>query len=929
MESQVSLNPLFSISLVRQAIESGHLILTPNFRLARKIEEAWNVECIQSQLKSWKKPRILALEGWYEQLWQQLIDSAYEPALRGLPLSSSMESWFWEEVIQEDQTLAPDINPDNFVDIAQKGWQLLDQWQLDTNDLQSYQHRGLQHLLTWGHAVEQRIEDKGYVPPTRRLSILEAGFRDSLLKPVDRIVLVGFQTLAPQVKDLFGLAGRNVETLELGQRQPESRQIFAAEHQDEEISAAAQWAQQRLADNPQARIGIVVPQLSALKDKVERIFRHHLEPDWCLPAMDYRETPYNISAGVPLSSSPLVSSAFSLLQLLFDPVDVSQVCLLSKNPFWGDFLREGDVRCRLMRSLLELGFHEVSGSTLRMIAAAAEGDGEAEENSIGQRLIRLATLERSLPKSGSFEDWRAVIVDSLNTLGWPGSRTLDSLEYQQFQHWLSLLDEFASLSPVSGQVTLKRALKTLRTMASNSTFHGETTDCNIQILGVLEAAGLEFDHLWVMNMEERQWPQATAPHPLIPVSLQRELKMPRACPEQELRLSRDLVKLFANSSHSLVFSYAKYDGDIENLPSPLLADIVPFASSLNQNACSAEHPWCRPLASSSLVEIVDDDKGPPFELPADYLPGGSRILADQAQCPFNAFVRWRLGAEPLPVIQSGFSPMVRGQLVHDSLEYIWFRLKDSDGLGAATEPELERLVESAVSSSIRALVTSYDGALARDQIGQRLLKLEEARLAGLLFRWLEEERQRPEFKAYLLEKKIDLALADTAVTLRLDRVDQLPDGKLVVVDYKTGASTSIAGLSQERLVEPQLPLYGLAIQQAFNQAPTALAYGVINPKVFGYKGLSSTPGIVPGCKGLTDLDLSDDWGTVLSEWRKSAEDMFGEFSKGRAELHFHSKNALTYSGDLLPLNRLAEQQRLSLVAPESQGAVLTSGEAGH
>jgi hypothetical protein len=273
--------------------------------------------------------------------------------------------------------------------------------------------------------------------------------------------------------------------------------------------------------------------------------------------------------------------------------------------------------------------------------------------------------------------------------------------------------------------------------------------------------------------------------------------------------------------------------------------------------------------------------------------------------------------------------MVRGQLVHAGLEYIWFRLKDSDGLGKATEPALEQLVESAVSTSIRELLTSYDGALARDQIGQRLLKLEESRLKGLLLRWLEEERQRTQFKAYLLEKKISLALTDTAVTLRLDRVDQLPDGKLVVVDYKTGASTSIAGLSQERLVEPQLPLYGLAIQQAFNQAPTALAYGVINPKVFGYKGLSSTPGIVPGCKGLADLDLGDDWETVLSEWRQSAEDIVEEFSKGQAELHFHSKNALTYSGELLPLNRLAEQQSLGSFAPKFKGAALTSAEAGH
>jgi len=919
MERQTDSSPLFSLESVKRTLEAGNLVITPNFRLARIIEEAWQFNCLQTQTKSWFRPNIRALEGWYDQLWDHLVDSGYEGALKGIPLSPDKERWFWQAVIEQDKSLAPNINPDNFVDIARKGWKLLHQWQLQGDDLNHYAHKGLDHLLVWGRAVEQAIADKGYISSIARLAVIEASYREGWLQPADNIVLAGFQTLPPQTEAVLQLACRNLETLSLGKRPPVNKTLFAAENIDEEISAAAQWAGKIRRQNPNAKVGIVVPQLSSLKDRVERIFRHHLEPSWCLPASPYRETPYNISAGTPLASTPIVASALGLTALLFDPLDVSQLCLLLKNPFWGDYIVEGDLRCQLIQSLLELGFHDVSGATLRALANQIEAPAPncTEEKSLVQPLIKLATLARSLPKTADFKTWREVIVESLEILGWPGKRSPDSQEYQQLQHWQTLLEEFAELTSITGEVSLKQASKVLRHLAADCTFHPETQDSNLQVLGLLEAAGLEFDHLWLMNMDERQWPQATAPHPLIPVSLQRELKMPRACPEQELQLSRDLVRLFANSADNLVLSYARYEGDIECHPSALLRDVaevspetIDVSPEEKDKHWKAEHPWLRELWQSRKIEIIVDDLGPPFPMPEAYLRGGSRILADQAQCPFNAFVRWRLGAEPLPIIQSGISPQIRGQLVHGSLESIWYRLKDRDGLSAQSESELEQLVQSCVSSQINQLLRSYGETISRLEIGERLLKLEQQRLTRLLLRWLGEEMARPAFKAIELEKQVKLSLADIEISLRLDRVDQLADGNLVVIDYKTGASTSVTGLRQQRLVEPQLPLYGLAISQIFNQLPSALAYGVINPNIIGFKGISSSTDILPSCKGLADLDLPEDWQQTLDIWQKSAEGIVEEFKSGHAALNFYSQNALNYSVDLLPLNRLESRHSL-------------------
>src|SRR5690606_3424635 len=40
------LNPLFDIARARDAIAAGALVLTPNLRLARKIRDAWDGDCL-------------------------------------------------------------------------------------------------------------------------------------------------------------------------------------------------------------------------------------------------------------------------------------------------------------------------------------------------------------------------------------------------------------------------------------------------------------------------------------------------------------------------------------------------------------------------------------------------------------------------------------------------------------------------------------------------------------------------------------------------------------------------------------------------------------------------------------------------------------------------------------------------------------------
>src|SRR5690606_20962719 len=87
-------------------------------------------------------------------------------------------------------------------------------------------------------------------------------------------------------------------------------------------------------------------------------------------------------------------------------------------------------------------------------------------------------------------------------------------------------------------------------------------------------------------------------------------------------------------------------------------------------------------------------------------------------------------------------------------------------------------------------------------------EIERRRLQALLERWSALEAARSPFAVQALEHEVSVTAGGIRLRLRLDRVDRV-DGALVVLDYKTGAVRP-QRLLDERLTEPQLPLYAMA-----------------------------------------------------------------------------------------------------------------------
>jgi ATP-dependent helicase/nuclease subunit B len=231
-------------------------------------------------------------------------------------------------------------------------------------------------------------------------------------------------------------------------------------------------------------------------------------------------------------------------------------------------------------------------------------------------------------------------------------------------------------------------------------------------------------------------------------------------------------------------------------------------------------------------------------------------------CPFRRWALHRLGLQRLQEHHGFPDARDRGVVTHEVL----YRALHRDALPPAHPADLEGGQLDLVLS--RVLTERYR------RFPAALREAERRRLGEVVKRWLEAEGERAPFAVEALEHEVELTLAGLTLHLRFDRVDQV-DGARVVLDYKTGRAEP-QRLLEERLTEPQLPLY-------------ALADAAIRGVVFVEVGDGEVV-----CKGAAaaDVDLSpvrlvpltEDWDAMRERWRVRLEALATEILRGRADV---------------------------------------------
>lgn len=839
------------------ALQAGATLVTANQRLARHLALEYGAVQQAQGAQVWEAPDILPWPQWLERFWHEsfgLLDRDSPQLL----LNDFQELTLWEEAIAAQEE--PLLQVPAAARGAREAWRLLHAWRLAIAREQENASEDVRAFARWTKTYLQRCTTRDWLDSARLPDAVRRAFEAGRITPPSALILAGFDELTPQQEELLNqlrASGTQITLLAPGSA-PKQVVSIGVDDREAEICAAAAWARAAL-ESGKTRIGVVVPDLAAQRAGLVRQFDEALIPDALYPGAD-PVRPYNVSLGEPLADRPVIHIALLILEFGTGTLPIARLGTLLRSPFLIGATHEAGARAQLDALLRQAGEETISISTLlrRTPSLSLHTQLRAWRDAIPARSQQLA------PSA-----WSEQFANLLKLAGWPGDASLDSNNHQAVVAWRELLARFAAQDLVSTRLHYAEALATLRRMASERVFQPQTPAAPVQVLGLLEASGLDFDSLWVMGLDDESWPPSPRPNPFLPLDLQRAHGIPHASAERELEFARRLTERLAASAGNVVFSYPLNAGDEKRRASPLLqayAQATPDFPSPQASLASR-------IFAARRLETLVDEQAPVLPL-GSVVKGGTRLFQYQAACPFRAFATLRLDARTPEEPQPGLDAKARGMLLHWALEALWKTLGSHAALCAISEDSLLAAIRNAVNNAMEMLARDRSQTLSG-----RFREIETLRLVRLLRAWLEQEKARAPFQVVAAEQKKTIELGGVVIEGRIDRVDQLDDGARVVIDYKTG-QTSIKSWEGERPDEPQLPLYAVHLRR--EQPVAAALFAQLRAGALGFNGRAQRADIAPKVKPVGETDAA--WVAQLDGWQATLTTLAETFRAGDARV---------------------------------------------
>ncbi len=857
-------------------LRDGHTVVTPGRPLTRHLAQRHDMQQLRAGRSTWVSPDVLPWDAWLLRLWTQACEG--DTAAHGvLVLTEAQELALWESIIEDE--LARSASEEAALwqlpaaaRAAREAFSLLRQWRLEPSAFGARLSEDHRVFRRWAERFDAVASERGWLDRGRLAA--------ALLEPVRRggascerpVVVAGFDELSPLQRALVEAlrdAGASVDVVMPAAHAHRVARAALADS-DGELEAAACWARARLEEDGAGPVGIIVPDLASTRERVRRHLEDRLTPA-ALTQLGGPSSVFHLSLGRPLSEVPMVATALTLLALGSRRLEIDELSRLLRSPFLLGGDEEAGARALVDAGLRAEGVEAIGLDALRARLARERAGPRACARLLDA--LQAATRRRPPPRRLPPPAWAQWVARWLSAFGWPGERALDSEEFQALQAWSNLLSEFAALGLVVGGQSHHQALALLARLARERIFQAEGGAAPVQVMGMLEAAGMTFSHLWVAGLDDESWPPGPRPNPFIPCALQRQHRMPRADAERERSFAALVTARLLGAAGEVVVSHAVSDGERRVRPSPLIAavpehPVTIVAAPRHRDVVHSQRPRLEPF---------NDFRAGPIERNAP-VRGGAELFRDQAVCPFRAFARRRLAARRLEFPAPGLDPRERGTLMHRALEAVWASLGSHAALMAESQAGLADRVAGLVGDAVDAGTRQR-----RSSLSARFIRLEKQRLTELVLDWLALERVRDPFEVMVRESERTVRVGGVTVEIRPDRVDRVAGGTLVVIDYKSGQAR-VGDWLGERPREPQLLLY----RRALGEAVGAVAFAIVRRGASAFRGLARREGLAPGIT-VPAGDGPEDAAMRWQQWVASSDEVLlklaDDFAQGVAEVN--------------------------------------------
>lgn len=870
----------------------GTSVVTPDGIAARQVESYLARQHLEDGRSAWLTPNVLSCTDWATALWRRYLDDGSRQLL-----SPGQVDALWRRVIDESGTALQGSPGYRHVSAwAREASQRRRDWNVDFNDLYAFRDDpDCRALLRWERAYRDALDDAGWLDPGDAVDALAARapspadigsgsvvWADLALSPVQSRLAQQLQKTGFKCSD-WAPAACNLQ----------SRRVQLAD-EAQEVRVAAAWAAARLARERLQRVAIVVPGLETRRDEVVNAIEDTLSPERTgLGARADRREIVCLQGRPTAMDHPMVGAAVNALELFGSAGDFRVLSRWLRSPFFST-PDSADSRCMLetqLRSRIssQMSFMDAfrSGGLAKRIRAAIPV--------LADELEAAVSLMASQPRRATLTTWVSVWRRLLAELGWGSDDTAVP------EDWESALNDLMLLTPILGRLEVRDALAELVRILERPQRLGAMPLYGVFLLSDPADVGPGYDAVWVSGLTDTQWPQASQPVPLLPLTLQRSHGMPSATPAAALEQSRVTIRRLVNRVPEVVLSSPESVHEHSVWPSPLILSctLVTEADLLGSRARRSR----RVVPDDSRLETRADPVPP---VGARRLRGGIGTLSMHSICPLRAFIESRLLAKPLEPVRPGLDARQRGIAAHAAVGRLFSDRPDQQEVLSWSLDERARRIDRSCYRALRCLFGAAETRLGA------LFELELARLRSMLTRLLEMESTRSPFRVIGVEETVRAVIGGLKVRGRIDRIDKLgSDGPLAVIDYKTRTRNYPRDWLKKRPRDLQLPFYASFLEGEVE----AVAIAALNPASPEYKGFwhdDEFPGralkLPPGIA----------WPMQRDRWRAQLEDLTREFRDGDGRIF--RKEIRQAEGTIAPLTRIHEWLALARKAePRASG----------
>jgi RecB family exonuclease len=742
-------------------------------------------------------------------------------------------------------------------------------------------------LAVWRREIIEIFETlardlKGFHPALLP-AFLAQGIQEGRVSLPGSVVLAAFETPAPIEERLFDSMADacRISKLDLPAGTPEKTIRITLPDRKQEVA----WLTGQLVVDartiPLNRIGVVVPDSETYIPHIRKAFSEIIGP-----SSGESRSAFNIAVGSSLLERSVVQSG--LLPLRFWVEGQSRTTLLSLllSSYYSRWAADRDHVARVdhiwRRHGIDAGLNALLGVTCRqspeLFSLLNRGSPTLED--------ALMSLAGKTSRTGA--EWVGSVESFWNAFGFPV--LADEADMGAWNHLKALLHRLRE-DLRRKPMRLSDFTGLLSHFLSEEMVHvSGNEEAGIQVLGIIESRGLDFDKLYVIGLAAGSLPRPVRPLPLLDPRERRSVL--GATTESQYHFAQQAFRHLLACAPDVTLTRPEEESAEPLAPSPFWAQVTgeerrSTADIWNApDGASARATWLQ-QAHKGLTQPVDF---PPIDSPVSghAIPKSVSVsaLATAFLCPFRFFMERVLGVCPLDELIIGISPMERGNLIHGALALFTRRCRDR-GLPEkrdwkAMEILLNACSDEVLSTGDEATPHTQEGGV--DEHSRTVERLRwtgsERGAQGLLTAWLHlEEARLDDGWQWLCEEASFEGLSDPdwpfSVAGRVDRIDYHKENGYVLWDYKSGAIPSRKDVL-EHLIDPQVLAYLHAAKEG--QIPQISGATANEVRLSGgYIGLKAASTVV-----LRELvNEEDGFDVLLQRWKEAVASIGSKLVSGQ------------------------------------------------